>query len=80
MRTWARAPAPRGRRGLRAKWWRRVVNGLRPDHNPLRRSVDRLESVLILGAIALFLVATPLIGLGVGRWAWSGAAATAGTE
>ncbi len=61
-------------------WWRREVNGLRPDHNPLRRPVDRLESMLTLGLIALFLVATPLIALGVGRWAWDGAAATARTE
>jgi hypothetical protein len=61
-------------------WWRRVVNGLRPDHNPLRRPVDRLESMLTLGLIALFLVATPLIALGVGRWAWNDAAATARTE
>ena len=56
------------------------MNGLRPDHNPLRRPVDRLESMLMLGLIALFLVATPLIALGVGRWAWDGAAATARTE
>ena len=61
-------------------WWRRVMNGLRPDHNPLRRPVDRLESMLTLGLIALFLVATPLIALGVGSWAWGQAAATARTE
>jgi len=80
MRRWARGSAPRGRRGPRVGCWRRAVNGLRPDHNPLRRPVDRLESMLVLGLIGLFLVATPLIALGVGRWAWDGAAATARTE
>jgi hypothetical protein len=57
-----------------------VVNGLRPDGNPLRRSVDRLESILVLGLLAVFLVATPLIAFGVGRWTWDSAAATARTE
>jgi hypothetical protein len=57
-----------------------VVNGLRPDRNPLRRPVDRLESMLVLGLLAVFLVATPLIAFGVGRWAWDSAAATARTE
>jgi hypothetical protein len=60
--------------------WRRVVNGLRPDRNPLRRSVDRLESMLVLGLLAVFLMATPLIAFGVGRWTWDSAAATARTE
>ncbi len=61
-------------------WWRRVLNGLRPDHNPLRRPVDRLESMLTLGLIVVFLVATPLLAFGVGHWAWQDAAATARTE
>jgi hypothetical protein len=61
-------------------WWGRAINGLRPDHNPLRRPVDRLESVVVLTLVALFVAATPLIAFGVGRWAWDGAAATARTE
>jgi hypothetical protein len=61
-------------------WWRRVLNGLRPDHNPLRRPVDRLESMLTVGLIIVFLVATPLLAFGVGHWAWQDAAATARTE
>jgi hypothetical protein len=61
-------------------WWRRVVNGLCPDRNPLRRPVDRFESMLVLGLLAVFLVATPLIAFGVGRWAWDGATSTARTE
>ena len=61
-------------------WSRRVLNGLRPDHNPLRRPVDRLESMLTVGLIVLFLVATPLLAFGVGHWAWQNAAATARTE
>ena len=80
MRRWRRAAAPRSTRAARVTWCRRAINGLRPDHNPLRRPVDRLESVVVLTLAALFLVATPLIALGVGRWAWDEAAATARTE
>ena len=57
-----------------------MVNGLRPDHNPLRRQVDRLEAVVVLALVTVFLIATPLIALGVGRWSWDGGAATARTE
>jgi hypothetical protein len=57
-----------------------MVNGLRPDHNPLRRQVDRLEAAVVLALVAVFLIATPLIALGVGRWAWDGGAATARAE
>ncbi|MBV9793031.1 MAG: hypothetical protein JO016_03755 [Actinobacteria bacterium] len=64
----------------RVRGWTRLFNGLRPDHNPLRRSVDRLESLAVLAMVAVFLIATPLIAFGVGRWAWDGGAATAQAE
>ncbi len=57
-----------------------MVNGLRLDHNPLRRQVDRLEAAVVLALVAVFLIATPLIALGVGRWSWDGGVATARSE
>ena len=80
MRRWRRAAAPRSTRAPRVTWCSRAINGLRPDHNPLRRPVDRLESVIVLTLVALFLIATPLIAFGVGRWAWDHGAATARGE
>jgi hypothetical protein len=38
----------------RGRWHRRVLRGLRPDRNPLRRTSDRVETYLLM---ALFLVA-----------------------
>jgi hypothetical protein len=80
MRRWRRMTALGGIRAPRVRGWTRLVNGLRPDHNPLRRPVDRLESMAVFLLVAVFLIATPLIALGVGRWAWDGGAATARAE
>lgn len=80
MRRWARTPELRSGREPRPARWRRVVNGLRPDRNPLRRPVDRVESMLMLGLLAVFLVAAPVTAFGVGRWVWDGATVTARSE
>jgi hypothetical protein len=62
------------------RWWARLINGLRPDRNPLRRPVDRLEAAIVLALVAVFLLAAPLIGFGVGRWSWDGGVVTARAE
>jgi hypothetical protein len=80
MRRWRRMTAPGGGRAPHVRWWARTVNGLRPDHNPLRRPVDRLEGMAALSLLAVFLIATPLLALGVGRWSWDGGVATARAE
>jgi hypothetical protein len=80
MRRWRRMRALGGSRAPHVRWWARTVNGLRPDHNPLRRPVDRLEGLVALALLAVFLIATPLLALGVGRWSWDGGVATAHAE
>jgi hypothetical protein len=40
-----------------------LIRRWRPDRNPLRRTADRIEAVLIAGLIAAFLCGTPLSAL-----------------
>ncbi|HYZ53881.1 MAG TPA: hypothetical protein VE733_10360 [Streptosporangiaceae bacterium] len=51
----------------------RVLRGLWPDRNPLRRTIDRLESAVIAGLMVAFLAGAPLAAITVGQWAYSGA-------
>ena len=80
MRRWRRMTAPGGKTGSRVSSWSRMVNVLRPDHNPLRRPVDRLEALAALALVAVFLIVTPLVAFGAGRWSWDGGAAAARAE
>jgi hypothetical protein len=80
MRRWRRMMAPGDRPRSRVSSWSRVINGLRPDHNPLRRPVDRIESLATLALVAVFLIVTPLVAFGAGRWSWDAGAATARAE
>ncbi len=41
----------------------RVVRGLWPDHNPLRRASDRAEAAIIAALTVAFLLGAPLIAL-----------------
>jgi hypothetical protein len=43
----------------------RVVRGLWPDHNPLRRASDRAEAGIIAALAVAFLLGAPLIALAV---------------
>jgi len=52
-------------RTLRWLWLR----GLWPDHNPLRRTSDRVEAVIVASALIVFLVGAPLVALFAGHWA-----------
>ena len=45
----------------------RVTRGLWPDHNPLRRSSDRVEAGMLAALIIAFIVGAPLIALIAGR-------------
>jgi hypothetical protein len=47
----------------------RIVRGLRPDRNPLRRALDRAEVAIAAGLVLVFLVAAPLLSLTVSHWA-----------
>jgi len=44
-------------------WAARVVRGLWPDHNPVRRPSDRLEAGLVAALIVAFLAGAPLVAL-----------------
>jgi hypothetical protein len=63
-----------GRRAApRVTWLGRILRGLRPDHNPLRRTADRVETAVIAGLLALFLAGAPLAGMAAAHWAYGNA-------
>ena len=49
----------------------RVVRGLWPDRNPLRRSVDRLEAAIVGGLAVAFLAGAPLAAVAAAHAAYS---------
>jgi hypothetical protein len=53
---------------------------VRPGHNPLRRSVDRIEVALMIALVAVFLVGAPFAGMATSAWARNGAAAASRLE
>ena len=55
----------------------RVARALGLDGNPLRRASDRTEAWVRISLIAVFLIASPLVALGVGGWAYHAGTATA---
>lgn len=44
----------------RAAWLGRMLREFRPDHNPLRRSIDRAEAAIKLCLLAAFLALAPV--------------------
>jgi hypothetical protein len=46
----------------------RLTRRLALDRNPLRRRIDRTETWIMIGLLALFVAGVPLSWLGVGRW------------
>lgn len=46
----------------------RFVRGHWFDHNPLRRTTDRVETALLALLIAVFLVSAPFVALATGAW------------
>ena len=55
----------------------RVVRGLWPDRNPLRRRLDRVEGVIVGGLAVAFLAGAPLAMAAAGHYAYIDAARTA---
>ncbi len=47
----------------------RVVRGLWPSRNPLRRPTDKAETALVAGLLAAFLVGAPAAAMGAAHWA-----------
>lgn len=45
----------------RGSWLSRLVRGVRPDRNPVRRSSDRLEAFLFAGSIVAAAAAAPFV-------------------
>jgi hypothetical protein len=70
----------RGRSAVVAAWAMRVVRGLWPDHNPLRRTIDRAEAVVVVGLAAAFLAGVPLAAVAAGHYAYGYASRTAAAQ
>jgi hypothetical protein len=52
---------------LQGCWLLRTIRGARPDRNPLRRGIDRLETCLLVGLFAVIAVVTPFAARLVGH-------------
>jgi hypothetical protein len=46
----------------------RLTRALGLDGNPLRRRADRLETIVLFGLSALFLICAPLLAVTAGQW------------
>jgi hypothetical protein len=64
------------RRAARTGRTARAVRGLWPDHNPLRRSSDRAEAVIVVLLVAVSLIGAPLIALITWRLTFNGTFST----
>ena len=58
----------------------RAVRGLWPDHNPLRRAVDRAKAVIVAGLAVAFLAAAPLVAVAAWHAAYSMGSRTAAAQ
>jgi hypothetical protein len=58
----------------------RVIRGLWPDRNPLRRAVDRAEAAVVAGLAVAFVVVAPLTAFAAGHVAYSMGSRTALAE
>jgi len=58
----------------------RVVRGLWPDRNPLRRTLDRVEAVIVGGLAVAFLAGAPLATVAAGHAAYYYGARTAAAQ
>jgi len=58
----------------------RVVRGLWPDRNPLRRRLDRVEGVVVGGLAVAFLAGAPLAAAAGGHLTYMYGARTAHTQ
>lgn len=56
-------------RTIRSTWLGRFMRGRRPDHNPLRRASDRVETAVLAVLVIALLAAAPFAALAAGAWA-----------
>jgi hypothetical protein len=63
--------------GVIAAWAVRAVRGLWPDRNPLRRTVDRAEAVVVAALAVAFLAGAPLAAVAAGHYAYAHTSRTA---
>jgi hypothetical protein len=68
MRAWLRRKNPASCGGA---WLGRMLRGLRPDRNPLRRGSDRAETAIIGVLLAAFLAAAPFAAHAAGNWTYA---------
>jgi len=61
---------------FRTGWPDRLLRGLRPDRNPLRRRSDRAETVMLGALLAVFLAAAPFAARAAASWGYASAART----
>lgn len=60
-------------RNTQARWPGRLVRGLRPDRNPLRRTSDRVETYLLAGLFVAAAAGAPFAAQAASQAAYSGA-------
>lgn len=58
----------------------RAVCGLWPDRNPLRRSLDRVEAVIVAGLAAAFLAGAPVTAVTASHLAYNAASRTVSAQ
>jgi hypothetical protein len=61
---------PRG--GPRSTWLSRLVRRWRPDRNPLRRRLDRVETAVLCVLLTAFLAGAPFAARVAGSWTHAG--------
>jgi hypothetical protein len=66
--------------GVIAAWAVRAVRGLWPDRNPLRRTVDRAEAVVVAALAVAFLAGAPLAAVAAGHYAYAHTSRTAAAQ
>jgi hypothetical protein len=57
---------------MRTGWLARLIRGLGLGYSPLRRHTDRIQSWIMIGLIAVFLIAVPVSWFTVGQWIQKG--------
>ena len=57
----------------KGRWLSRVLRGLRPDRNPLRRTYDRVETFLLMALLAAAAAAAPFAAQAASHAAYAGA-------
>jgi hypothetical protein len=57
----------------KGRWASRVTRGLRPDSNPLRRTLDRVEAFIFGALLVAAVVAAPLAAILASHWGYTSA-------